>query len=81
MSDIISNETPSVKELLSELHEVLAKELLVRLRCGDATSAEMSVAVKLLKNNDVSVVLEESKPMLNLVEALPFTEEAKKKAE
>ncbi len=64
-----------MKDLLNELHEGVTKELLTRVRSGEATSAELSVAVKFLKDNGASsdVVMADS-PMANLLEALPFEE-------
>ena len=60
---------------LEELHEVVTEELLARVRSGEATSAELSVAVKFLKDNGASndIITAES-PMANLLTALPFEE-------
>ena len=64
-----------MKDVLNELHESVTKELLARVKSGQATSAELSVAVKFLKDNGASsdVVMADS-PMANLLEALPFEE-------
>ena len=66
-----------MKDKIEQLHEVVAEELLARVRSGEATSAELSVAVKFLKDNGAShdVITSES-PMANLLKELPF-EEAK----
>ena len=62
---------------LEELHEVVTEELLARVRSGEATSAELSVAVKFLKDNGASTdVITAESPMANLLKELPF-EEAK----
>ena len=60
---------------LEELHELVTEELLARVRSGEATSAELSVAVKFLKDNGASndIITAES-PMANLLTALPFEE-------
>jgi|TARA_R100000951_G_C2626485_1_gene176171 hypothetical protein len=65
------------KDILDSLHDSVAKELLARVRSGEATSAELSVATKFLKDNGAvhDVVTTES-PMGNLLEALPFAPEA-----
>ena len=62
---------------LEELHEVVTEELLARVRSGEATSAELSVAVKFLKDNGAGndIITAES-PMANLLKELPV-EEAK----
>jgi hypothetical protein len=58
---------------LDLLHEVVAKELLARVQSGEATSAELSVAVKFLKdNNAVLDVITPESPLGNLLESLPF---------
>jgi hypothetical protein len=64
-----------MKDLLSELHEGVTKELLARVKSGEATPAELSVAVKFLKDNGASndIVIAES-PMASLLTALPFEE-------
>jgi hypothetical protein len=58
---------------MDTLHEEVTKELLLRVRSGEATASELSVAVKFLKDNGASldVIMAES-PMANLLESLPF---------
>lgn len=60
------------------LHEVVTQELLLRVRSGEATASELSVAVKFLKDNGASldVIMAES-PMANLLNDLPFDIEEK----
>jgi len=64
-----------MKDLLEELHVGVTKELLARVKSGEATPAELSVAVKFLKDNGASndIVTAES-PMASLLTALPFEE-------
>jgi hypothetical protein len=64
-----------MKNKLDELHDGVTKELLARVESGNATSAELSVAVKFLKDNGASndIVTAES-PMASLLTALPFEE-------
>lgn len=64
-----------MKDVLNELHESVTKELLMRVKSGEATSAELSVAVKFLKDNGASsdVIMADS-PMANLLSELPFEE-------
>jgi hypothetical protein len=61
---------------LDELHDVVTDELLARVRSGEATSAELSVAVKFLKDNGASndIITAES-PMANLLKELPFEQQ------
>lgn len=61
------------KQLIDSLHEAVTQQLLLRVRSGEATASELSVAVKFLKDNGASldVIMAES-PMANLLEGLPF---------
>lgn len=61
------------RDILDSLHNVVAQELLARVKTGEATSAELSVAVKFLKdNNAVLDVITPESPLGNLLESLPF---------
>lgn len=64
----------AVKEKLGKLHEAVATELLDRVQGGEATPADLSVAVKFLKDNGVDAVVRENGPIFNLAMALPFQE-------
>lgn len=60
-------------KLMDMLHEVVTKELLARVKSGEATASELSVAVKFLKDNGASLdVITAESPMANLLENLPF---------
>ena len=63
-----------IKEVLEKLHADVAQELLDRITTGEATAAEISIAVKFLKDKSITVEIEESEPVLNLAKSLPFTE-------
>jgi len=61
------------KDILDQLHDSVAKELLARVRSGEATSAELSVATKFLKdNNAVLDVITPESPLASLLKDLPF---------
>ena len=64
-----------MQDKLEQLHEAVTSDLLARVQSGEATSAELSVAVKFLKDNGASndVITAES-PMANLLSELPFEE-------
>lgn len=63
----------SKKELIDSLHDAVTQDLLLRVRSGEATASELSVAVKFLKDNGASLdaIMAES-PMDNLLKDLPF---------
>lgn len=68
------------KEALAKLHDAVAEELLSRITSGEATPADLSVAVKFLKDNDISAALDKGTPVFNLAMALPFAEPSAPKA-
>ncbi len=61
------------REILDSLHDAVSQELLARVRTGEATASELSVAVKFLKDNGASLdVITAESPLGNLLESLPF---------
>ena len=66
-----------MSEKLKELHEVLATELLKRVKDPGAKSADLNVARQFLKDNNIDAVPVEDSPLRKLIEELPF--EAKDK--
>ena len=64
------------KEILEQLHDTVAKDLLERIKSGEASASELSVAVKFLKDNNATLdVITAESPMGNLLDALPFETE------
>ena len=66
-----------MSEKLKELHEVLANELLKRVKDPDAKSADLNVARQFLKDNNIDAVPVEDSPLQKLIEELPFDEKEK----
>ena len=63
------------RKILDELHEGVAKDLLAKVKSGEATASELSVAAKFLKDNGACLeVINTESPMANILEALPFEE-------
>lgn len=66
----------SKKQQMDALHDVVTQELLLRVKSGEATASELSVAVKFLKDNGASLdVITAESPMAGLLESLPFEAE------
>tara|TARA_B110000977_G_C10988255_1_gene458851 strand:- start:963 stop:1166 length:204 start_codon:yes stop_codon:yes gene_type:complete len=64
-----------MQDKLEHLHEVVTEQLLIRVSSGEATSAELSVAVKFLKDNGASTdIITAESPMASLLQGLPFEE-------
>ena len=60
------------QETLETLHSQVAQELLQRIISGEASSADMSNAIKFLKDNGVEGLPIQDSPLGNLAEILPF---------
>lgn len=64
-------------EILEELHSETAKTLLDRIKTGDATAADLSVARQFLKDNGIDSVAFKDSPVSNLAAVLPFDDPEK----
>jgi hypothetical protein len=63
---------PNILEgLFEDLHIEVAKDLLNRVRTGEATAAELSVAVKFLKDNQIEGIRKPGSPLDQLADTLP----------
>ena len=61
---------------MEELHEVLAKSLLDRVKSGEATAADLSVARQFLKDNGIEATSPHSdRTLTSLSEVVPFATE------
>ena len=63
-----------MSEKLKELHEVLATELLKRVKDPEAKSADLNVARQFLKDNNIDAVPVDNSPLKKLIDELPFEE-------
>ena len=59
------------KELLGNLHAAIASVLLVRIQSGKASAAELSTAIRFLKDNNIEAIASENEGLTALMEALP----------
>ena len=60
------------KDILEALHNAVALDLLGKIKSGEATAAELSAAIKFLKDNGIEALASPNSPMANLLDALPF---------
>lgn len=65
------SKTRATDELLGQLHEAIAKDLLAKIKSGEATPAEISAAIKFLANNHIEVDTVPDSPLDKLAKALP----------
>ena len=57
--------------LMEQLHREVTEDLLKRVESGEATSQELSVAVKFLKDNGIEAQATKDSPLANLIDSLP----------
>ena len=60
---------------LKELHEVLAEELLKRVKDPEAKASDLNVARQFLKDNGIEAIPTDNSPLKSLVDELPFETE------
>ena len=66
----------SLEQTLATLHTAVAQELLDRVRSGEAKPADMSNAIKFLKDNNIDAMPVQGSPLDGLLGALPFITES-----
>ena len=65
----------SLEQTLSTLHTAVATELLDRVRSGEARPADISNAIKFLKDNHIDAMPVQGSPLDGLLYSLPFNSE------
>lgn len=60
---------------LKTLHEVLAEELLKRVKDPEAKASDLNVARQFLKDNGIEAIPTDNSPLKSLVDELPFNSE------
>lgn len=62
---------PNTNQVLEDLHSAVARELLQRVKSGDASTADLSAAAKFLKDNGIEAIPTPENPLGDLRDALP----------
>ena len=57
---------------LNTLYEAVADELLAKIQSGEAKPADLAVAVKFLKDNDITAIPINDNALQQLMESMPF---------
>ena len=65
----------SLEQTLSTLHTAVATELLDRVRSGEARPADISNAIKFLRDNHIDAMPVQGSPLDGLLNSLPFNSE------
>ena len=61
----------ATEDQFNELHNLVTKEFLTRIKSGEATTQDLKAACDWLKTNDISGVALESSPLAKLASVMP----------
>ena len=61
----------ATEEQFSELHQLVAKEFLSRVKSGQATTQDLKAACDWLKSNDITGVAYDGNPLEKLARVMP----------
>lgn len=61
----------ATEELLAQLHDAVARDLLSKVLSGEATAQDLSAAIRFLKDNKIEAQIEAGDKLHTLYEALP----------
>jgi len=64
-------------EKLNTLFDAVADELLTKIKTGEAKPADLAVAVKFLKDNNITCVPTDGNSLEALMKTMPFSNEDK----
>ena len=64
-------------EKLNSLFDAVADELLTKIKTGEAKPADLAVAVKFLKDNNITCVPTDGNSLEALMKTMPFSNEDK----
>ena len=60
---------------LNDLYDAVADELLAKIQSGEAKPADLAVAVRFLKDNDITALPVNDNALHQLMESMPFPSE------
>jgi hypothetical protein len=61
----------ATEDQFNELHNLITKEFLARIKSGEASTADLKAACDWLKTNDISGVAVEGNPLSKLAAVMP----------
>lgn len=67
----MSNKKKATEDQFNELHNLVTKEFLARIKSGEASTADLKAACDWLKTNDISGVAFEGSPLDKLANIMP----------
>jgi hypothetical protein len=67
----VSEKTRATEDLLGQLHAAVAKDLLNKVKSGEASAQELNAAIKFLKDNGIELLSEPGDDLDKLANSLP----------
>jgi|TARA_R100000005_G_C4932985_1_gene161047 hypothetical protein len=67
----MANKKKATEDQFNELHNLVTKEFLSRIKSGEATTQDLKAACDWLKTNDISGVAMEGNPLSKLAAVMP----------
>lgn len=61
----------ATRDLLGSLHALVAEELIAKIKSGEASTADLSTAIKFLKDNGIEAVTANDTRLSDLARSLP----------
>ena len=68
---VVTNEEKATEDQFNELHNLVTKEFLARIKTGEASTADLKAACDWLKTNDISGVAYDGNPLDKLSKVMP----------
>lgn len=62
----------SIQDTLQELHNAISEDLLAKIQSGEASAAELAVAVKFLKDNGIDCYAPANEKVSSLANVMQF---------
>ena len=67
----MAKQQKATEDMFNELHNIVTKELLSRIKSGEASTADLKAACDWLAKNDISGIALEGSPLDQLASILP----------
>nr|BDD44296.1 hypothetical protein 42 [bacterium] len=66
-----SNKKKATEDMFNDLHNLVTKEFLQRVKSGEASTQDLKAACDWLKTNDISGVASDGSPLDKLAQIMP----------
>ena len=67
----MANKKKATEDMFNDLHNLVTKEFLARVKSGEASTQDLKAACDWLKTNDISGVASDGSPLDKLAQIMP----------